>query len=360
MPAHPPKPPRPSLAKPAGSGASATGANSAKATTDAPATASAAASLTRRQALFRGAGLLTAATLVPDALLAATGREGGASASGARLQQMIHRPIPSSGEQIPVIGMGTWQTFDVGDDDAAREPLREVLRIFVESGGTVVDASPMYGSSEEVLGELAAELGVQERLWWATKVWTDEGRQAGVEQMEESMRLLRRPRIELMQVHNLVDADTHLETLERWKEEGRIDYIGITRSNARAFPEVERWMDDERLDFIQINYSLHERDAEARILPKAQERGIAVMLNRPLGGGALFRRVEDMRLPEWAGEIGVTAWSQFFLKFAVSHPAVTCAIPATSNPDHMRENVGAGMGALPDAAMRRRMGELLA
>jgi aryl-alcohol dehydrogenase-like predicted oxidoreductase len=272
---------------------------------------------------------------------------------------MVHRTIPSSGEEIPIIGMGTWQTFDAGDDTAAREPLRDVLRIFVESGGTVVDASPMYGSSEEVLGDLAAELGVQDRLWWATKVWT-EGRTEGVEQMEESMRLLRRPRIELMQVHNLVDAATQLETLQAWKEEGRIDYIGITRSSSNAFPEVERWMDDERLDFIQINYSLREREAEARVLPKAHERGIAVMLNRPLGGGALFSRVEGMEIPAWARAIGIGAWSQFFLKFAVSHPAVTCAIPATSNPDHMRENMRAGVGRLPDAAMRRRMADALA
>lgn len=312
---------------------------------------------TRRSALLRAAGLLTAATFRPGSLLGAAERRR-ASGFRAPLQEMVHRPIPSSGEEIPIIGMGTWQTFDAGDDTAAREPLRDVLRIFVESGGRVVDASPMYGSSEEVLGDLAAELGVQDRLWWATKVWT-EGRTEGVEQMEESMRLLRRRRIELMQVHNLVDAATQLETLQAWKEEGRIDYIGITRSNSNAFPEVERWMDDERLDFIQINYSLREREAEARVLPKAQERGIAVMLNRPLGGGALFRRVEGMEIPAWARAIGISAWSQFFLKFAVSHPAVTCAIPATSNPEHMRENMGAGVGRLPDAATRRRMADTL-
>ncbi|MDZ7778435.1 MAG: aldo/keto reductase [Gemmatimonadota bacterium] len=309
-------------------------------------------SLTRRQALRRGAGLLAGAALLPDRWLAAAEHP---------VQEMIHRTIPSSGERIPVLGMGTWQTFDVGDDEVARGPLRDVLGIFVERGGSVVDASPMYGTSEEVLGDLAAELGVQDDLWWATKVWTDEGRAAGIEQMEASMELLRRPRIELMQVHNLVDAATHLETLSEWKEEGRIDYIGITRSNTNAFPEVERWMDDERLDFVQINYSLREPEAAERLLPKARERGLAVMLNRPLGGGALFGRVDGMALPDWAEEeLGITAWSQFFLKWAVSHPAVTCAIPATSNPDHMRENMGAGVGPLPDAAIRRRMADVLA
>lgn len=179
--------------------------------------------------------------------------------------------------------------------------------------------------------------------------------------MDASLQLLRRPRIELMQVHNLVDAARHLETLAEWKEEGRIDYIGITRSNTNAFPEVERWMDDERLDFVQINYSLREPEAAERLLPKARERGLAVMLNRPLGGGALFGRVEGRVLPGWVEEeLGITAWSQFFLKWAVSHPAVTCAIPATSDPDHMRENMGAGVGPLPDAAMRRRMAAVLA
>jgi len=324
--------------------------------------------LSRRQALRRAAALLAGGMLAPDALLAATRQgapgtgamagEGRSGLTGRAAREMIHRTIPSSGERIPIMGMGTWQTFDVGEDAAAREALREVLRIFVDRGGTVVDASPMYGTSEEVLGDLAAELEIRDRLWWATKVWT-EGAAEGVAQMEESMRLLRRPRIELMQVHNLVDTETHLETLQAWKEEGRIDYIGITRSRVDAFPEVERWMDDERLDFVQINYSLLEQEADQRLLPKAQERGLAIMLNRPLGGGALFRRVAGMELPDWAAEIGVTAWSQFFLKWAASHPAVTCAIPATSNPDHMRQNMGAGVGRLPDRAMRRRMAEFL-
>jgi len=320
--------------------------------------------ITRREALARGVGLLAAGVLFPHGVfgprtLSAAGGVGAGAPPRRRTAEILTREIPSSGERIPALGMGTWQTFDVGDDDAAREPLREVLRIFVDMGGSAVDASPMYGTSEEVLGDLAAELGIQDDLWWATKVWT-EGASEGVAQMEESMGLLRRPRIELMQVHNLVDTETHLATLQQWKEEGRIDYIGITRSQTRAFPEVERWMDDERLDFIQINYSMAEREAEERLLPKATERGLAVMLNRPLGGGALFGAVEGRELPDWAAEFDCHSWSQFFLKYMLGHPAVTCAIPATSNPVHMRDNMGAGYGRLPeDPALRRRMVEYL-
>ncbi|TVP45235.1 MAG: aldo/keto reductase [Gemmatimonadales bacterium] len=315
-------------------------------------------SITRREALARGVGLLAAGVFFPHGVFGprVLSASGGPGIVGP---EILTRAIPSSGERIPALGMGTWQTFDVGEDTSAREPLREVLRIFVEMGGSAVDASPMYGTSEEVLGDLAAELGIQDDLWWATKVWT-EGAPEGVAQMEESMGLLRRPRIELMQVHNLVDTETHLATLEAWKEEGRIDYIGITRSQSRAFPEVERWMDDERLDFIQINYSMAEREAEDRILPKAAERGLAVMLNRPLGGGALFGAVEGRELPDWAAEFDCHSWSQFFLKYVLGHPAVTCAIPATSNPVHMRDNMAAGYGRLPeDPAIRRRMVEYL-
>ncbi|MDX1493057.1 MAG: aldo/keto reductase [Longimicrobiales bacterium] len=271
---------------------------------------------------------------------------------------MIRRAIPSSGETIPVVGLGTWQTFDVGEDTAQRAALAAVLRSFVDLGGTVVDSSPMYGSSQVVMGDLAAETGLLDELWVATKVWI-EGREAGIEQMEETMAELRSPTIELMQVHNLVDVPVHLDTLQAWKAEGRIRYIGITTSSSRQYDRMEALLDDERLDFIQVNYSLAERESAQRVLPKAAERGVAVMVNRPFAGGALFRRLASRPLPEWAGEIDASAWSQIFLKYILSHPAVTVAIPATSDPVHLRENMGGGVGRLPDEELRERMEALL-
>jgi diketogulonate reductase-like aldo/keto reductase len=311
--------------------------------------------LTRRQALRLGAGTLAAGTFAPG-LLAGCASEGRRAASGP---EVIRKRIPRSGEAIPVIGMGTWQTFMVEDTEADLAPLREVLRSFVELGGRVIDSSPMYDPAERVAGDLASELGISDDLWVATKVWT-EGAAEGRAQMEQSMAQLRRPRIELMQVHNLVDVEVHLETLEAWKEQGRFRYIGITNTSRQRYPAVEALLDDERLDFLQINYSLAEREAAERLLPKAQERGVAIITARPFAGGQLFPRVRDRPLPDWAAEFDCTTWSQFFLKYIVSHPAVTCAIPATSNPDHLRDNMGAGVGPLPDAATRRRMEALLA
>ena len=310
--------------------------------------------LTRREALRLGAGALAAGALAPG-LLASQGRPGGPSGLS---RELILKAIPSSGEEIPVIGMGTWQTFMVEDREEELAPLREVLQVFVDSGGTVLDSSPMYDPAEEVTGNLAAELGILDDLWVATKVWT-EGREEGIAQMEQSMSELQRSSIELMQVHNLMDADTHLETLSEWKAEGRFRYIGITNTSAQRYPAMEALMDDERLDFIQVNYSLAERESARRILPAARERGLAVMVARPFAGGGLFPRVQDRALPEWAAEFDCTAWSQFFLKYIVSHPAVTCAIPATSNPGHLRENMGAGRGRLPDEPTRRRMEALV-
>jgi aryl-alcohol dehydrogenase-like predicted oxidoreductase len=334
--------------------------------------------VTRRRALQIGVGALAA--LAPRELASGEGRDPRTSHRGrpgealerhrqdavnpgprrpADAQEpMIHRPIPSSGEEIPVVGLGTWQTFDVGEDTEERTALRDVLRAFVDLGGTVVDSSPMYGSSQEVLGDLATETGLLDDLWVATKVWT-RGQQDGREQMEESMAELRRSRIELMQVHNLVDVDVHLDTLEAWKAEGRFRYIGLTTSSDRQYNALEGLMDDGRLDFVQVNYSLGERESAERILPKARDRGIAVMLNRPFAGGRLFRRFADRLLPDWASEIDVTAWSQLFLKYVLSHPAVTVAIPATSDPEHLRENMGGGVGRLPDADLRRRMEALV-
>ena len=267
---------------------------------------------------------------------------------------MHARPIPSSNQMLGVIGCGTWQTFDVGAGPAEREPLAEVLRILFASGGSVIDSSPMYGRSEAVVGDLLAALDAHARAFLATKVWT-RGREAGIRQMTESMRLLRTPRLDLMQIHNLVDWRTHLQTLRAWKAEGKIRHIGITHYTVSAFDELEAIMRAEPLDFVQLNYSLDDRVAEDRLLPLAADRGIAVLVNQPFGGGRLLRSLAGTPLPEWAGELGCTTWAQALLKYVLGHPAVTCAIPGTSKPRHMRENCQAGAGTLPDAAMRRRM-----
>ncbi len=262
-------------------------------------------------------------------------------------------PIPASGEPLPVIGLGTWQTFDVGAE-ADRAPLAEVLQAFVQAGGRLVDSSPMYGAAESVAGELGAQLGLRERLFLATKVWT-RGREEGLRQMESSLRRMRAGRMDLIQVHNLVDVATHTQTLKRWKAEQRVRYIGITHYTASAHAELERWLGTGEYDFLQINYSLAEREAERRLLPRAMEKKAAVIANRPFAEGALFRRVKGKPLPPWAAELGVKTWAQYFLKWIVSHPAVTCAIPATANPRHVRDNLAAALGALPDAAARKRM-----
>jgi diketogulonate reductase-like aldo/keto reductase len=273
-------------------------------------------------------------------------------AAAASPSPLVAREIPSSGESLPVIGLGTWQTFDVGASETA--PLQRVLSTFVARGGTLVDSSPMYGRSEEVLGDLAAKLSLHRSLFVATKVWTS-GKSAGIRQMEASERKLHTKKIDLMQVHNLVDFDTHLPTLRAWKESGRIRYIGITHYHSAAYEEVERVLRRERLDFLQINYSVAERDAENRILPLARERGVAVIVNRPFAGGAIFGRVRGRQLPTFAAEIGCTSWAQLFLKFILGHPAVTCAIPATDDPKHLEDNMTAGRGPMPDAGMRKKI-----
>jgi diketogulonate reductase-like aldo/keto reductase len=266
------------------------------------------------------------------------------------------KPIPATGETLPVIGIGTWQTFDVGASAADRAPLSEVLQAFVHAGGRVVDSSPMYGAAESVLGELSAQLKLRERLFLATKVWT-RGRAEGARQMQNSLERMRAGRLDLIQVHNLVDVATHTETLKAWKAEQRVRYIGITHYTSAAYAEMERWLGTGQYDFLQINYSLGERESERRLLPMAMEKKVAVIVNRPFAEGALFRRVKGKALPPWAAELGIDSWAQYFLKWIVSHPAVTCAIPATANPRHMRDNLGAGRGALPDAAARKRMAD---
>lgn len=267
---------------------------------------------------------------------------------------LLKRRIPRTGELLPVIGLGTWQTFDVPGQKSARAPLKEVLREFARLGGSVIDSSPMYGNSESVVGDLAAELGIRNQLFLATKVWT-RGREPGIEQMEESFRRLRAQQIDLMQVHNLVDWRTHLVTLRRWKDQNRIRYIGITHYTASAYDDLASLLESQDLDFVQLNYSIAERDAERRLLPLALDRQIGVLVNRPFAEGALFRKVRGKPLPAWAKQIGCATWSQFFLKFIVSHPAVTSVIPATSKVEHLLDNMQGGIGSLPDTDTRERM-----
>jgi len=266
------------------------------------------------------------------------------------------RKIPSTGELLPAIGLGTWQVFDAGGDAAARAPLREVLAAFASAGGKMIDSSPMYGSAESVAGDLIAELGLRERLFVATKVWTS-GREDGIRQIEASFRRLRVKRMDLLQIHNLKDAGAHTKTINDLKAQGRVRYTGITHYTSSAYADVEKWLDKEKYDFLQINYSLAERESEKRILELCRERNIAVIANRPFAEGAMFRRVRGKPLPPWAAEIGVASWAQYFLKWIVGHPAVSCAIPGTGSPAHIADNVAAGFGALPDAKMRKRMAE---
>ena len=271
----------------------------------------------------------------------------------ASLALYANRVFPQAKVNLPKIGLGTWQTFDVGASSSARAPLREVLKLL---DGNVVDSSPMYGSSESVAGALIAELGMRERLFVATKVWTS-GREDGIAQMETSFRRLRVKVMDLMQVHNLVDVATHTKTLQAWKSDGRVRHIGITHYTSSAYPEVERWLKTGDYGFLQINYSLGEREAERRVLPLAAEKKVRVIINRPFAEGALFRRTKGKPLPPWAAELGIASWAQFFLKWIVSHPAVTVAIPGTGRPDHIIDNLPAGNGPMPDATARKKLQE---
>jgi len=266
----------------------------------------------------------------------------------------IMKVIPVSGEKIPVIGMGSWLTFDVGANEAARAVRVQVLQTFFDQGGALIDSSPMYGSAQEVIGHCLRQIQDKKALFAATKVWIY-GRWLGIKQMEAAQQLWGVTRFDLMQIHNMLDWQGHLETLKAWKAEGRIRYIGITTSHGRRHPDMERALAKEQFDFVQFTYNLADRDAEQRLLPLAAKRGVAVIINRPFDGGALFGSVRGKPLPAWAAEFDCTNWAQFFLKFVVSHPAVTCAIPATSQVAHMQENMGAGFGRLPNADTRQRM-----
>jgi len=268
------------------------------------------------------------------------------------------RPIPRTGEMLPVLGVGTWQTFDVGPDAPERAELRQVLKLLVEHGGSVLDSSPMYGEAERVVGDLSARLGLRDKLFFATKVWTS-GRDAGVRQMEQSFRLMRTARMDLMQVHNLLDVETHVRTLREWKESAKVRYMGITHYYSGAYGDLERLIKTREWDFAQFNYSMAEREAEARLLPLCADTGTAVLVNRPFAHASLFGKVKGKELPAWAADFDCRSWAQFFLKYILAHPAVTCAIPGTRLVAHLQDNMQAGLGRLPDGATRRRMVEYL-
>jgi diketogulonate reductase-like aldo/keto reductase len=268
--------------------------------------------------------------------------------------QRIQKPIPSSGENIPVIGMGSSRTFDALGDEAMMQQLKTVLQAFFDHSGAMIDSSPMYGSSEAVIGELLKQVKHNNQLFAATKVWI-QGEQQGIDQMEESRKLWGIERFDLMQIHNLVDWRIHLKTLNEMKAQGRLRYTGITTSHGRDHDELVEVLKKHDFDFVQLSYNIHNREVERRLLPIAADRGIAVIVNRPYQKGALFSRTRGKPLPDWAAEIDVSSWGQYFLKFVVSHPAVTCAIPATSKARHMVDNMGAQFGRLPDAKMREEM-----
>jgi len=267
---------------------------------------------------------------------------------------MHTRKIPATGELLPVVGCGTWRTFDVGGSPAERAPLADVLKALFEAGGSVIDSSPMYGKAEGVVGDLLSAAGTRDKAFLATKVWTS-GREAGIAQMNDSFRLLRTDRIDLMQVHNLLDLQTHLPTLRAWKKEGRIRLLGVTHYTESAHTALEAALKAGGFDFVQVDYSLDDRSAERRLLPFAGDNGIAVLVNMPFGGGGLLRKLLSRPLPAWAGEIGCTSWAQILLKFVLANKAVTCVIPGTGKPEHMRDNAQAGLGVYPDAAMLQRM-----
>jgi len=299
---------------------------------------------TGRRLILKAAAAMAISPSAPKSALSAT--------------NVQKRPIPRSGELLPIVGLGTWQTFDVAPGSPQLAELKQVLQLLVELGGSVVDSSPMYGEAERVVGELSAEAGLRDQLFFATKVWTS-GRNSGIRQMEESFQLMRTERMDLMQVHNLVDVATHTKTLKEWKAAGRIRYMGITHYHSGAFAELERLVRTREYDFVQFNYSIDDRAAEYRLLPACADSGTAVLINRPFSQADLFGRVRGKTLPAWAADFDCQSWAQFFLKFLLGHPAVTCVIPGTRRVKHLRDNLQAGMGRLPDASMRRRMAQHL-
>ena len=278
----------------------------------------------------------------------------------AQAQPLIQKKIPSSGESIPIIGIGTARRYEEVKTDAEKAPLRETIRQFQALGGKVIDSSPSYGTAEAVVGELADGLKIRDSLFLATKVSLRKvGREEGIAQIEQSFKRLRANKIDLLAVHNLRDTDTQLRTLREMKQAGRIRYVGITTSFDNQYGEFEQVIKKQTLDFIQVDYALDNRDAGERIIPLAGDRGMAVMINLPFGRGRLFKAVQGKRLPEWAGEFDCQSWPQFFLKYIVSHPAITCAVPGMARPEYVVDNLGAARGRLPDGAARRKMEQFI-
>lgn len=286
-------------------------------------------------------------------LAAAAGWALGAAARARALDPLLERPL-RDGTRLPAIGLGTWQVFDIGPGEPGRDGARAALAALVAGGGRVVDTSPMYGAAEDVVGSLVAEGGLRSRVYLATKIWS-RGEEAGLAQLADSHRRLQAPTIDLVQVHNLVGVAAHLRTLRAARDAGTVRHIGVTHSAASAHAALEAWLEREPLDVVQVNYSLAEPEAEARLLAAAADRGVGVLVNRPLAQGGLLRRTRGLPLPGWAAERGVASWAQFALKWVLGHPAVTCALVGTRNPDHVADNLGAARGWIPDAAERRRM-----
>ncbi|RYG30012.1 MAG: aldo/keto reductase [Chitinophagaceae bacterium] len=277
----------------------------------------------------------------------------------AQQQTMLTRTIPSSGEKLPAVGLGTWRQFDVGSSASERQPLMQVLKNMHAKGGMTIDSSPMYARSEQVVGDLANDVGLADKYFYATKVWTS-GREEGIEQMESSMRKMRRSQMDLLQIHNLLDWQTHIVTLRKWKEEKKVRYIGLTHYVDSMHEDLEKIIRAEKPDFVQFNYSIRGRNAEKRLLNAAKDNGVAVILNQPFDGGSLFDNVRGKALPSFAAEYGIKTWAQYFLKYILSHDAVTCAIPGTSDPLHALQNMEAMFGLLPDNKTRKKMVEYLA
>lgn len=300
--------------------------------------------LSRRTLLTRTLGAGATLALAPFSAMGA----------GAPAEEIRTRAIPSSGEPLPCVGLGTWRQFDVGPDSDQRPALKEVLRRLVDLGAAVIDSSPMYGRAERMVGTLSAELGITDRIFGATKVWT-RGRDSGTAQMNRSMNLMHQRPMDLMQVHNLLDWKTHLDTLQRWKEDGTVRYVGVTHYVTSAFDELATVITSRDIDFVQLPYSIQTTRAERRLLPLADENDVGVIVNEPFEGGSLFARVDGKPLPDWAASFDCESWAQFFLKYILGHEAVTCVIPGTSDPAHLTENVRAAYGRLPDNNTRERM-----
>jgi len=271
-----------------------------------------------------------------------------------KTNEMIKRKIPSSGEELPIVGLGTWQTFDVGNNEGERLQLAEVLKEMKNLGGTMIDSSPMYGTSEKVVGDLCTRLHIQNDFFYATKVWTN-GKQAGIDQMNASFTKMQRQQMDLMQIHNLVDWEIHIKALRDWKAEGKIRYWGFTHYTDASHDTLAKLIKQEQPDFVQFNYNINNRHAENRLLDTAKDHGVAVIINQPFDSGNLFRKIRGKQLSDWCAEIGINSWGQYFLKYILGHDAVNCVIPGTSQAKHVIDNMGAGYGKLPNNNERKRM-----